>query len=179
MALKQQYAAAHTDSMHETASVYCAKECASSDDNPCGKGNGQASSCTSVTLPTGTMRFLGCSLEVCEASCGAEVNAVYVTDDDGTNCFPKNDQMFMSQVIAEIAAAARGCSGTHIMSGGMHMIGATHMTCIGKYHTAGGDGMANMDGMTNMNGMPSGAFHSSWTFASFLLTAIVLLVLNW
>lgn len=168
--------AMHGDIMmhvNDKASVYCVKECANPDDNPCGEGNGQASSCTSVTLSAGTTKhYLGCSLAVCESSCPEDVMTV---TDDGTNCFKQDDIVFISQQVAELAAVARGCSGTHIMKddiGDMHMIGTSHMACQGTYQASGGDGSMMGHEMTSSAALISS---SSWAsiFSFLLLTQIV------
>ena len=173
----------------EMISVYCAKPCSSPNENPCGEGKGQTSSCITLShdnMSEATSRdhsdvsFLGCSHAVCISSCAtADMDQKSDVTSDGTTCFPNNmemsDQMFMDKDIAELAAIARGCEGTHLMSNNMHMVGSSHMACNGKYSYDGGDGGNSMGGMTGMNDMSSSPSASLAIFSlTFLMSTIVL-----
>jgi len=131
------------------AFAYCVRPCTgTADEDPCGDGRGQQGFCTAVELEDPAAygygeggsavpaTFLGCTADVCSSSC-AGTNATVA--DDGTLCFPRKstkDGMYMAKDDAELAAVARGCSGSHSM-GEMVMVGTTHPTCAGTYSREG------------------------------------------
>mmetsp|Transcript_13809 Transcript_13809/g.21042 ORF Transcript_13809/g.21042 Transcript_13809/m.21042 type:complete len:229 (-) Transcript_13809:60-746(-) len=176
----------------EMISVYCAKPCSSPDESPCGEGNGQTASCISIShddMSAVTSRdhsgssFLGCSHAVCKSSCAtADMDKKSDVTDDGTICFPNNmemsDEMFMDKETAELAAIARGCEGTHLMSNNMHMVGSSHMACNGKYSYGGGDGANSMEAMTGMNNMSSSPTATLTIFSMTFLTSTIVAYLG-
>jgi len=142
--------------------AYCVRPCSGVgagtsiiDVDPCGDGMGQSGFCTPVSLEDPAAFgfndavpdawFLGCSHQVCAASCGT-IDAPddgklpsSTLSDDGTVCFPRTDRMdgmYMGKDDAELSAVARGCSGSHAM-GDMVMVGSTHPACASSYSKNG------------------------------------------
>jgi hypothetical protein len=146
----------------DTVNVYCAKECSS--DDPCGDGKGQSNSCLTVTFDDATTfgfdetdapdKFLGCSHSECSTACSTMDFTKKMNIVNGTFCFPKMEQNgFMTEDMAELAAVSRGCSGNHDMDS-MYMIGDSHMACMSSYSSSGVT-LGSDDGDGGMNGMPS------------------------
>jgi len=145
------------ENMTDGVSFYCVKGCSDPDQDPCGNGKGQTSTCSAALIdnPTEfglffdikvdysdssgislssdyTISVMGCTLDVCESECS--VTGTTVQGD--TICFPSNEGMYMSRDDAELSAVGRGCSGNHTM-GDMYMVGSTHADCVDSYSKDG------------------------------------------
>jgi len=135
--------------------VYCAKDCSSSPDDPCGDGKAQTSSCITTTVGDDGRSMVGCTLATCKAACaGKDMDTS--TNGSGLYCFSSVGMgMYPQEDIAKISAVSRGCQGAHQMSS-MFMVGETMTTCETAYKKEGvtftgiaepnmGDGHNDMD----------------------------------
>lgn len=145
----------HGDDDHgDGEDIYCAIDCKSTPEDPCGDKMGQTSGCLAIG---GDTFMVGCSLTACAKLCEGEdddmsssmdmKNDTTTMMDSNMNkstmkkelyCFKKSgSNMFMKESMAEISAVSRGCAGSHTMQDNMFMIGASHIACESSYTKEG------------------------------------------
>jgi len=122
--------------MEAKAELFCAIDCSSSPDDPCGDLKAQTPTCTEMGVER---KLVGCSLQVCKKACaGIDASLPMAIAKEGVYCFPGKEgmSMYKDEDVAEISAISQGCKGSHKMSDD-YTIGAMHGTCGSSYQEEG------------------------------------------